>query len=149
MTSVQSPLLEAYNRLFKEMDDLYHELARRAGLSDSAFDILYTLCMTGDGCLQKDICAFSFLSKQTINSSIRKLEREGLIRLTAGKGRDTHIFLTPAGQKLVQERIVPVAHMEHQAFAQLSLPQQQELLRLTQAYVSGFRSLVDGAPKQA
>ena len=146
MIPVQSQLLREYNRLFKEMDDLYHELARRAGLSDSAFDILYTLCMTGDGCLQKDICNFSYISKQTINSSIRKLEREGLIRLTAGKGRDTHIFLTEEGNRVVREKIVPVARMEEQAFAQIPPAQRQELLRLTQNYVFGFRDLVDSAP---
>ena len=144
MIPVQSQLLREYNRLFKEMDDLYHELARRAGLSDSAFDILYTLCMTGDGCLQRDICNFSFISKQTINSSIRKLEREGLIRLAAGKGRDTHIFLTPEGQQVVRERILPVAQMEERAFSQIPPDQQRSLLALTQAYVFGFRDLVDG-----
>lgn len=146
MIPVQSQLLREYNRLFKEMDDLYHELARRAGLSDSAFDILYTLCMTGDGCLQKDICNFSFISKQTINSSIRKLEREGLIRLAAGKGRDTHIFLTDKGKLVVQEKIIPVAQMEQCAFSQIPSTQQQELLRLTQEYVFGFRDLVDSTP---
>jgi DNA-binding MarR family transcriptional regulator len=142
MSPIQSQQLREYNRLFKEMDDLYHELALRAGLSDSAFDILYTLCITGDGCLQKDICTFSFLSKQTINSSIRKLEREGLIRLTPGKGRDTHIVLTPAGKQVIQDKIIPVAQMEERAFGQIPPQQQQELLRLTQAYVSGFHDLV-------
>ena len=146
MIPVHSPLLREYSRLFKEMDDLYHELARRAGLSDSAFDILYTLCMKGDGCLQKDICEFSYISKQTINSSVRRLEQEGLIRLSSGKGRDTHIFLTDTGRAMVREKILPVALMEERAFAQLHPRQQQELLSLTREYVFGFKKLTDSLP---
>ena len=146
MIPVHSPLLREYSRLFKEMDDLYHELARRAGLSDSAFDILYTLCMKGDGCLQKDICEFSYISKQTINSSVRRLEQEGLIRLSSGKGRDTHIFLTDTGRAMVREKILPVAQMEERAFAQLHPRQQQELLSLTREYVFGFKKLTDSLP---
>ena len=146
MIPVHSPLLREYSRLFKEMDDLYHELARRAGLSDSAFDILYTLCMKGDGCLQKDICEFSYISKQTINSSVRRLEQEGLIRLSSGKGRDTHIFLTDTGRAMVREKILPVAQMEERAFAQLHPRQQQELLSLTREYVFGFKKLTGSLP---
>lgn len=146
MIPVHSPLLREYSRLFKEMDDLYHELARRAGLSDSAFDILYTLCMKGDGCLQKDICEFSYISKQTINSSVRRLEQEGLIRLSSGKGRDTHIFLTDTGRAMVREKILPVAQMEERAFAQLHPRQQQELLSLTREYVFGFKKLTNSLP---
>ena len=155
MIPVHSPLLREYSRLFKEMDDLYHELARRAGLSDSAFDILYTLCMKGDGCLQKDICEFSSISKQTINSSVRRRcldidyeipGQEGLIRLSSGKGRDTHIFLTDTGRAMVREKILPVAQMEERAFAQLHPRQQQELLSLTREYVFGFKKLTDSLP---
>ncbi|MFR1493246.1 MAG: MarR family transcriptional regulator [Eubacterium ventriosum] len=42
------------------------------GLSDSAFDILYSIVDLGDGCSQSDICKYSCLSKQTVNSSIKK-----------------------------------------------------------------------------
>ena len=57
-----------FNRLYKEMDDLYHDIALKLGLSDSALTIFYAICELGDGCLQKDICSQSFCSKQTINS---------------------------------------------------------------------------------
>ena len=45
-----------FNRLYKEMDDLYHDIALKLGLSDSALTIFYAICELGDGCLQKDIC---------------------------------------------------------------------------------------------
>lgn len=54
-----------YNNLYRLGNELYHNVAVRMGLSDSAFDILYALDGLGDGCLQKDVCTASGLSKQT------------------------------------------------------------------------------------
>ena len=131
-----------YTRMSKEMDDLYHELALRAKLSDSALDILYALCALGDGCLQRDICALSFTSKQTINSAIRKMEREGLLYLMPGRGRDLHICLTCAGRSLAQEHVQPVLDMECRALEALTPEDREVLLRLTRTYVSRFREQV-------
>ena len=39
----QGPGIREFNRLYKELDDLYHNLALRQGLSDSASIILYAL----------------------------------------------------------------------------------------------------------
>lgn len=128
-----------FNQIYKEVDDLYHEIARKLALSDSAFDILYTMCELGDGCLQRDICQVSFISKQTINSSIRKLEQEGYLTLRPGKGRDMHLFLTEQGQKAVEEKIRPVMEMEREAFLGLEAEQRQVLLRLSRMYVAQLR----------
>ena len=65
METISGYELKEFNRVYKEMDDLYHEIALKLGLSDSAFIILYALCEQGNGCLQKDICAQAFVSKQT------------------------------------------------------------------------------------
>ncbi|MCI8423099.1 MAG: winged helix-turn-helix transcriptional regulator [Lawsonibacter sp.] len=131
--------LQRYNQLFKELDDLYYDAAQTLGLSDSAFDILFALYELGDGCLQKDICALSFCSKQTINSSIRKLEREGLLYLKAGKGRNMHIYPTGAGRRLIEEKLLPVAGLEEAAMGALSAEERRTLLDLTQKYVSSLR----------
>ena len=57
----QGPGIREFNRLYKELDDLYHNLALRQGLSDSASIILYALYLLGDGCLQRDICDLSYI----------------------------------------------------------------------------------------
>ena len=77
----QETEIQKFNRLYKEQDDLYHDIALYAGLSDSACSILYAICVLGDGCLQRDICREAFTSKQTINSSVRNLERKGILYL--------------------------------------------------------------------
>lgn len=142
MDSNVTQMLAEYTRLHSEMDGLYHTLAVRAGLSDSALDILYALCVLGDGCLQRDVCALSFTSKQTIHSSIRKLEQDGLLRLQPGQGREVHIRLTPQGSRLIQEKVLPILDLEHQAMACLSPEERESFLRLTRQYISHFRTLI-------
>lgn len=142
MDSNVTQMLAEYTRLHSEMDGLYHTLAVRAGLSDSALDILYALCVLGDGCLQRDVCALSFTSKQTIHSSIRKLEQDGLLRLQPGQRREVHIRLTPRGSRLIQEKVLPILDLERQAMACLSPEERESFLRLTRQYISHFRTLI-------
>ena len=65
----QGPGIREFNRLYKELDDLYHNLALRQGLSDSASIILYALYLLGDGCLQRDICCPTSASRPSIPPS--------------------------------------------------------------------------------
>lgn len=127
--------LKEYNHIYKETNNIYHDIALHLNLSDSAFDIFYAICTLGDGCLQRDICSLSATSKQTINSSIRKLEKEGYITLRSGKGRQMHISLTDAGKELVRERIFPVIEIENGVFDSMSEEECRELLRLSNKYI--------------
>ncbi len=130
---------DTFNSLFKELDDLYHEIALKLGISDSAFTILYVLCKQGNGCLQRDICQQSYCSKQTINSSIRRLVQEGYLYLTPGQGRDKHIHLTDAGTVFIDTKIRPIIEMEDLAFSSFSSRERKEFLRLLKKFVDTFR----------
>ena len=99
-----SPALIEFNHIYKDFNDIYHDLAIKLNMSDSIFDIFYYLCEAGDGCMQRDICRSSCLPKQTVNSSIRKLEQQGYLTLTPGKGRGMYIYLTETGKQFVSER---------------------------------------------
>ena len=129
-----------YNNLYRLGNELYHNVAVRMGLSDSALDGL------GDGCLQKDVCTASGLSKQTVNTSVHKLERAGYVELRVEHGRGTHLHLTEAGRVLVTERIRPVARAEEAAFAAMAPGECEELLRLSRVYLEHLRGLVDALP---
>ena len=135
-----------YNNLYRLGNELYHNVAVKMGLSDSAFDILYALDGLGDGCLQKDVCTASGLSKQTVNTSVHKLEQAGYVELRVEHGRGTHLHLTEAGRALVAERIRPVAGAEEAAFAAMAPGECEELLRLTRVYLEHLRGLVDALP---
>lgn len=58
-TVLISKYLKEYNHIYKEANDIYHEIARKLQLSDSALDIFYTIFEMGDNCLQRDICKAS------------------------------------------------------------------------------------------
>lgn len=127
--------LRELNRLYKELDDIYHNIALKLNLSDSAFIIVYTLCEVGEGCSQKDICNQAAISKKTINSAIQKLEQEDYICMRHGKGRQMQIYLTEKGQKMLQEKIYPVMQIENNVFQKMEETEARELLRLFQKYV--------------
>lgn len=129
--------VQQFNRLYKELDDIYHEIALAIGISDSALAVLYVVCTLGDGCLQKDICREAYVSKQTISSSVRNLERNGFLYLEKS-GRDKHICLTEKGRQFVEQKIRPVVDMENGAFLKMEPEERAEFIRLSQKYVDLF-----------
>ena len=92
------------------------------------------------------MCTASGLSKQTVNTSVHKLEQAGYVELRVEHGRGTHLHLTEAGRALVAERIRPVAGAEEAAFAAMAPGECEELLRLTRVYLEHLRGLVDALP---
>lgn len=132
--------LAAFNKFYKEIHDIYHEMSVNAGLSDSSFDILYSIFELGDGCLQSDIRRISFLPKQTINSSIHKLEKDGYIYFSNGRGRTKHINLTDEGKILIQEKIYPVIKCENNSFSLLDKEEQILLLNVSDKYSKALRN---------
>ena len=135
----QETEIQKFNRLYKEQDDLYHDIALYAGLSDSACSILYAICVLGDACLQSDICREAFTSKQTINSSVRNLEKKGILYLEKGTGRDKKIFLTEKGRQLVEEKVRPVIQLENDALLGMEPDEREMFIRLYEKYVENFR----------
>ena len=62
-----------YTCLAGEINSLYHEAAVKAGVSDSVQNILYVICEKDGRRLQSDISKLTGISRQTINSAIRRL----------------------------------------------------------------------------
>lgn len=131
--------VQEFNRMYKELDDAYHEIALVLGVSDGELSVLYVICMLGDGCLQRDICREVFISKQTVNSAVRKLEKKELLYLEEKSGRDKKMFLTGNGKKFVDSRIHPIIEMENSVFMQMEPEERKELLRLSWIYMKYFR----------
>ena len=132
-------LLRESNGLYQSYDDICHDIALAAGMSVTAFQILYYLLENGDGCLQRDICAITYTSKQTIHSAIQRLRDQGILCLRPGKGRNMHIHLTEAGRQLARERVLPAIRLEQAVFEALTPEESRELLRLTGKYLDLFR----------
>ena len=75
------------NYLTSEMDSIYHQASLRLGISDSVSIILYTIQDKGESCLLSDVYKNSGVSRQTVNSAIRRLEADGVLYLEPYAGR--------------------------------------------------------------
>ena len=136
---IQSEELKENNRIYREVDGMYHELCVKMGLSDSAFLILYSIVEMEGNCPQREIADRCCISRKTINSSVKNLEKEGFVTLESGAGRDKQIVLTKRGEQFVQEKIFPIMEVEDNAFLEMEPDERRELLRLNAKYAEAFR----------
>ncbi len=133
-------LLIAYNSLYKEMDQIYHSLARYYGLSDCAFWLLYTIRESDSVYTQSELCEMLSLSKQTVNSALKTLEASGYIEVkTSGANRkNKQIWLTEEGLRFVTETIDDIFLMEQKTFEHFTTEERALFLSLNRKYVSNL-----------
>lgn len=131
-----------FTYLSAEINSLYHEAAVKIGISDTAFDILYVLCEKGNRCLQSDVFKLTGISRQTINSAIRKLEKEKMVYLEQGTGRNTVICLTDKGKLFLKKTMYPIFEMENNIWNEWTAEEQQQYLMLTQRYRDTLKEYV-------
>lgn len=136
----QSKQLRRFNRLAGETDAVYHELANRLGLSDSAFQILYTLQSEDGACPLRDICAFSGLTKQTVNSALRKLEAEGSVTTESSGARHKTVTLTPKGAELAEKTVAKVIEIENEILGSWPAEDLEKYIRLTEEFLVSVRA---------
>ena len=104
--------------------------------------VLYTICNNGEGCQIGDICRLSGISKQTINSALRKLEAEGIVYLEASGRRKKRVCLTEQGRKLAEETVVKLIEIENGILDSWSRQELEQYLELTRRYLDSFRAKV-------
>ena len=133
--------LRRYNYLFSETNAAYHEMSARLGLSDSAAQILYTICDCGSGyrCPLHRICMETGVSKQTINSARRKMEGEGYVYLEQAGGKRKDVCLTAEGIALAERTVSKIIAAENAVFASWPPEDVERYLALTEEYLTAFR----------
>lgn len=132
-----------FNSVMSEINALYHEANVRLGVSDGVFQVLYTLCALGDGCTQTEVCTMMGISKQTVHSAVRKMERDGLIWLQSSVGRSMKIRLTDAGIALMNATAQQVIDAEGRILEAWTPEEREMHLTLTQKYRDAFREQLD------
>ena len=126
-----------YRQASGRLESLYHKIAVKQSLSDSACQILYTVCFSGTGrCPIHDICRYSGLSKQTVNSSLRKLENDGIIYLEKVDGRSKAVVLTEKGAELCSRTVLRLIEAEDKLLSQWSSEDLDLYIRLTERFIS-------------
>lgn len=137
-----SPEMKRYNCLTGEINAAYHEAALAFGFSDSAMFVLYILCDSGGECRLKDICRLSGLSKQTVNSAVRGLERKNIIFLKSCGGKNKTVCLTSAGKAVSEGSAMRVINAENAVFAGWKKEEINCYLKLTERFLTEFRGKI-------
>lgn len=132
-----------YTYLAGEINSLYHEAAVKMGISDSVMNILYVICEKGNQCFQSEISRLTGISRQTINSAIRKLEKDEMVYLQQGQGRNTIVCLTEKGRKFSEEKISRLFEIENKIWREWTDEEQQQYLTLTKKYRDALKKYLD------
>lgn len=139
---LMSQRLVEYNGLIKEHEDLYRKIARRFGLSECTFWLLYSLREAPNAALtQSELCYTLCQPKQTINSALKKMEHDGYIQLVSGEDRRRkQIQLTEKGEVLAKETVDKVIVLENRTFDTFTAEEQQLFLRLFHKYTDNLKN---------
>ena len=90
-----SEMIWKLNRLMAWNRELYHQAAFHLGLTDSEMMIFRALLSEPGPLTQADIARYCFQSRQTINSSLLKMQAQGDLELfQEGQQRKKWIRLT-------------------------------------------------------
>lgn len=139
MKTYPSGEMKRYNHLLGEIDAVYHEMTLKLGLSDSAMKILYTICNNGESCPLQEICRRSGVSKQTINSAIRKLEAEDIVYLEPYGAKNKNVCLTDKGKHLAENTAFRMIEAENDIFASWPKEDLEKYLELTESFLVSLK----------
>lgn len=127
--------MNRFNRLMLRIDSVYHEAALKLGLTDSAMMVLYAVLDNGGNCPIGNICSFG-ISKQTVNSALRKLESDNIIFLEATGGRCKNVCLTEKGMKLSEKTVLKIIDVENEIFDSWTKSERETYIELTKRYMN-------------
>lgn len=140
MQNSSTKINKRYNYLLGEINSIYHDMALKLGLSNSAMNILYTICDNDGECLLRDICRYSGLSKQTINSALRKLEEDDIVKLINTTHKYKTVTLTDKGKELAHSTVMVILQMENSIYNSWSPEDVDTYLKLTERYMNDLKA---------
>lgn len=135
--------LHRINYLTAEMNALYHQASLKLGLSDSEMMILYALYDSGGSCMLSEICGKSGISKQTVNSAIRKLEKEEIVYLEKSTGKFKKVFFTEHGKDYAEQTVARLFAAETEVFSDWKEEEIDGHIGYVEKYISSFKKQIE------
>ena len=135
MKNNSSKRMLEFNEVMKENNDLYSNLAKKFKMSDCMMWILYILREDDRAVTQSDICNLMCMPKQTVNSSLKKMEAEGYIELlNINDKRSKQVCLTEKGVDLANNTVDRIISKENNALSKMDEEEQELLINLFKKY---------------
>ena len=135
--------LRHINGMLSEISSIYEKLLSSKNVPEGVFIVMSSILDLGEGCLQKEISEISYLNKKTVNSTIKKLQKEEYIELRAGKYPNMHIYLTEKGETYMKENIIPIIEVEKKALELMPSNEFDTLVESYRKYIDNFREHVE------
>lgn len=119
-----------FNKLTKRQDEIYHQCAKNAGITDTKFWVLYALCESGGIFCQNSFCENWCYSKQTVNAAVAGLEKDGILYLEFAEGskKQKDLKLTSKGKEFCNQYIMPVLNAECHSIMNLEENERKKFL---------------------
>lgn len=129
----------------KEQDAIYHDVAVKYNLSDTAMWVLYIVSDSNEVHTQQDLCRQCFFAKQTIHTAVNSLMKLNLVELEAIQGtrNQKRILLTEQGWEVVKKTVEPLKEAENRAYKSLSKDELKAYLEMTERLTTALRNETD------
>ena len=135
MKNNSSKRMLEFNEVMKENNDLYSNLAKKFKMSDCMLWILYILREENKVLTQSDICNMMCIPKQTVNSSLKKMEAEGYIELlNINDKRSKQVSFTEKGVDLANNTVDIIISKENNALSKMDEKEQELLINLLRKF---------------
>ena len=135
MKNNSSKRMLEFNEVMKENNDLYSNLAKKFKMSDCMLWILYILREENKVLTQSDICNMMCIPKQTVNSSLKKMEAEGYIELlNINDKRSKQVSFTEKGLDLAINTVDIIISKENNALSKMDEKEQELLINLLRKF---------------
>jgi len=126
-----------------EIDSLYRDCAVHMGMSDTAMRVLYIIKMYDGSCLLSEIVRLSGISKQTIHSAVKKLEKDGILLIENYNGRKKIVSFSKKGEELVMQTVDKLIEIENEILS-LYTPEELHLFfDMTNRYMMELKKRVE------
>ena len=135
MKNNSSKRMLEFNEVMKENNDLYSNLAKKFKMSDCMLWILYILREENKVLTQSDICNMMCIPKQTVNSSLKKMEAEGYIELlNINDNRTKQVKKKKKGLDLANNTVDIIISKENNALSKMDEKEQELLINLLRKF---------------
>ncbi len=131
------------NAIFERTDAIYHKAAKLLGVSDVELFILYVLTEAEGKVPQKNLYNEVGISKSTVNSSIKKMEKDGIIIMKALDGRSTEVQLTEKGREFAANTAAKIIEIENRIFESWTAKERELAIKLNRDYMEKFSAEVE------
>lgn len=126
------------NCLAREPDSV-HQAALKMGMSDSVMFVMYIVYQGKGRCLLHDIRKNTGISKQTLNSALRKLEKDGIIFLEQSGGKTKTVCFTVKGRDYAANTVGRLFDAESSVFMHWTQEEIDSYMHLTAKYNSDLK----------